>query len=522
MSREAEAGVLFPRKGTSRSTSSFGRNCVGASLEPLCAEGAENARSCRRWRWNYEKHFVNMVKLSCASSEAAYKCAEAGLAYVHDNFEFARDGKIMTLAKGMNCTNVGYYTATVRGSCEPSFSMPYKGNDLKGNEVEAQIDVWVTSGIIEPDAGASVKSFLRSTSKERQGIFRDHYFCILGAASAMGPFECLMKLGATVIAVDIDRPAIWARLVKIARNSAGTLIFPISKAQANINGDEELFACSGSNLITHTPEIANWLTNSFQDRRLLIGAYAYMTKGKFVRVSVAVDAIIKKIIKKSSGKNPPALSYLCTVANVHCVSKEAALISMRNYETRALWKSVFGYLGKGYVRRAMCDPFTNSEGNNITFANHLSSLLGPNYALAKRIQIWRALLARRMGCIVSCNIAPSSDTMATISNRSIALAYKGFHFFGVEVFEQSTTRALMTAVLLNDLMDKRSPANPWVELSHPLELQARIACHGGAHRMGEGLGTIGLAAAMIYILTHPLALICYAFLVAIVFEAYIL
>merc|ERR1719193_1622937 len=102
-----------------------------------------------------------------------------------------------------------------------------------------------------------------------------------------------MKLGATVIAVDIDRPAIWERLVTIARNSAGTLIFPISKAQADIKCDEELFACSGSNLITQTPEIANWLTNSFKDRRFLIGAYAYLRKEGFVRVSVAVDAIIK-------------------------------------------------------------------------------------------------------------------------------------------------------------------------------------------------------------------------------------
>ena len=39
-------------------------------------------------------------------------------------------------------------------------------------------------------------------------------FVLLGAGSAMGPFEVLMSLGANVVAIDLDRPFIWKRLIE--------------------------------------------------------------------------------------------------------------------------------------------------------------------------------------------------------------------------------------------------------------------------------------------------------------------
>jgi hypothetical protein len=37
------------------------------------------------------------------------------------------------------------------------------------------------------------------------------YFVLLGATSAMGPFNLLTQLGAHIIAVDLDRAPIWKR-----------------------------------------------------------------------------------------------------------------------------------------------------------------------------------------------------------------------------------------------------------------------------------------------------------------------
>jgi hypothetical protein len=58
---------------------------------------------------------------------------------------------------------------------------------------------------------------------------RGKHFVLLGALSAMGPLRVLLSLGASVIAVDINRPAVWEKLVDIAKNSCGKLIIPVNK-----------------------------------------------------------------------------------------------------------------------------------------------------------------------------------------------------------------------------------------------------------------------------------------------------
>jgi hypothetical protein len=81
---------------------------------------------------------------------------------------------------------------------------------------------------------------------------------------------------------------------------------------------------------------------------------------------------------------------------------------------------------------------------------------GPSYALAKRIQHWRAIVAReRHNCAVSSNVAPSTATASVTSNRLFAMAYGGMHWFRpFEVFQQETSNAVMGALLLRDINDK--------------------------------------------------------------------
>jgi hypothetical protein len=50
----------------------------------------------------------------------------------------------------------------------------------------------------------------------------------------MGPFLVLMAMGANIIAVDLDREGIWKRLITVARNSPGTITFPLKKPQSGI------------------------------------------------------------------------------------------------------------------------------------------------------------------------------------------------------------------------------------------------------------------------------------------------
>jgi hypothetical protein len=61
------------------------------------------------------------------------------------------------------------------------------------------------------------------------------YFVLLGATSAMGPLKCLLALGANIIAVDIDRPGVWKKLIEEeVRPSFGSIYFPMKKEQVSL------------------------------------------------------------------------------------------------------------------------------------------------------------------------------------------------------------------------------------------------------------------------------------------------
>jgi hypothetical protein len=119
------------------------------------------------------------------------------------------------------------------------------------------------------------------------------------------------------------------------------------------------------------------------------------------------------------------------------------------------------------------------QGREYALADSLVVQQGPNYALAKRVQQWRAVEARARGHRVSLNIAPATTTASVTANPILAAAYAGAHRFGIEVFEPETTRALMAALWVHDLRCDASAANPQTPLAHPWELFADNACHGG-------------------------------------------
>jgi hypothetical protein len=119
---------------------------------------------------------------------------------------------------------------------------------------------------------------------------------------------------------------------------------------------------------------------------------------------------------------------------------------------------------------------------------------GPNYALAKRLQRWRATVAREAGATVSMNVAPPTRTRSVLKNRALAAAYAGAHRFGVEVFEPATANTLMAALLVADLNTDGGPRHeqPWQD-------EAYAAVHGGLWRAPyQPRSALGLAAVLGY------------------------
>ncbi|MCA1711907.1 MAG: hypothetical protein LC789_09885 [Actinobacteria bacterium] len=124
----------------------------------------------------------------------------------------------------------------------------------------------------------------------------------------------------------------------------------------------------------------------------------------------------------------------------------------------------------------------SAEGVRFGIADSLVPQQGPNYALAKRLQQWRATLAREQGVLTSANVAPPTRTRSVLKNRALAAAYAGARRFGVEVFEPSTSNTLMAAMLVHDLRNDKGVAQPTTALRHPYELFSAGANHGGLWR----------------------------------------
>ena len=140
-------------------------------------------------------------------------------------------------------------------------------------------------------------------------------------------------------------------------------------------------------------------------------------------------------------------------------------------------------LRRGYVKGS--DPGVNDS---------LVPQQGPNYALAKRLQRWRATVAREEGVTVSLNVAPPTRTRSVVKNRALAAAYAGAHRFGVEVFEPATSNVLMAALLVHDLHTGGGPRHtlPWQD-------EAYAAVHGGLWRTAYApRSALGLAALLGY------------------------
>ncbi len=288
---------------------------------------------------------------------------------------------------------------------------------------------------------------------------------MLGAGAEMGPLTALLRWGADVVAVDLPRPAIWQRLVEVANRYGGRLHVPVDPGGYRPDRGEGM----GADLLTDLPRITGWL--AAMDRPLVLGNYVYADGGLHVRVATAVDALTERVLAE---RNDVALAFLATPTDVFAVPAEAVAEAERRYAAggatrlvRAPLRAVSGdrLFARNYPPGA--DPGINDS---------LVVQQGPNYALAKRLQRWRATRARAEGVTVSLRVAPATRTRSVVKNRLLAAAFAGARRFGIEVFEPATSNTLMAALLVHDLCSGRSPAaEAWKE-------EAFAAAHGGLWR----------------------------------------
>ena len=363
--RPPPKGLVFPtdKKG-GKSTSEAGKAALAAAVGAVDKAAAEKILKTKNWRFGYTKHFLTMVELQTKSPSAALKIAKAGLDHMHENFQFIEeDGSSISFKKAMTQKNKAQFeTGVIKGTAKkpsPELKVPYKNKTLSGDSLVAQVNKWVSYGTIEQSAGDAI---LKCISNPKWLDLSDKYFVMLGAGSAMGPFKVLMSLGANIIAIDLDRPGIWKNLINYARDSPGSITFPMKKTQASCKDDDTLFTNCGCNLFTETPLIKDWLLPLYPKKDLVVGSYAYLDGALHVQVSLAMDAICKAL----SEERKATLAYLCTPTDAHLCSKDASAASLKEYNRFTLGKlfEVFWQVvSRGaFLKKNARKPMTSDDG----------------------------------------------------------------------------------------------------------------------------------------------------------------
>ena len=405
-----------------------------------------------------------------------------------------------------------FHTHTIHGKkpkrpeTQGKVRVPYKNYEtgkevmLEGLELIKQIDAWVEYGTIEQDCGDAIKQVVQNP---QWCDLSGQYFVLLGATSAMGPFNLLRDLGAHIIAVDLDRPQIWKRIIESVEDSTASVTFAMKEPFKDQKGDD-LYKLCGANIMNDTPDICMWLKDALPKvcagKPVTVGGYAYLDGELHVRVNLACDAIMNSVITHYGAKNT-RLANLCTPTDAYLIPKAANEAAAKFYKNAPLWLKVLQPLAQagGKLLPNAKKPIKGDDGADIYYMDGLVVAQGPNYGWAKRLQQWRAVVARNQGCTVSINIAPATATQSVVHNKSFAAAYGGMRTFKpMEIFYQEVSLAVMGALLIYDITSPKSMANPANKLSNPMALMSHNAFHGGAMRCLYMYTTVGEMAVLIF------------------------
>jgi hypothetical protein len=474
-----QAGVAFPVAADGRrSTSALGRAVVADALRRVDPGGASSASREANWRAGYLTHFRTLIEAGLDSRQAAVSVARDGLASLHGRLRVVRPGEPETGLGALLSASARHELTAVHvaggGAAERELAVPYRGERLSGSALLRQLDAWVATGVIESSCADAVRAV--AASPEWLAL-PGRTVVVLGAGAEVGPLPVLLNWGARVIGIDLPRPAIWDRVLETARRSGGTLLVPVADAKPGRDGVDSgadlgpLAQRAGFDLADDIPAVADWLAGV--DGPLVLGNYVYADGADNVRVASAVDALT---VRLQAERPDLALAFLATPTDVFAVPPDAVAQSARAYAARSPARK----LGRGLLQslsgRRLLRP-AYPAGSDPGICDSLVAQQGPNYALAKRLQRWRATVARDAGAAVSMNVAPPTRTRSVTRNRVLAAAYAGAGRFGVEVFEPATTKALMAALLVHDLHAGKPAAG------HPWQDEAHAAAHGGLWRM---------------------------------------
>ena len=459
---EVVSGVQFPKTSErgDRSTTVTGK----AAWRGLAAElgAADVARAIDwegNWRANYGRHVVAVAEaLAAAPVDAAAEACDKTLADLSDAFEFVRDG----------ATTTGLRAALARYD-EPkleTFIVQGRGKAgdvavgaLRGAALDAKFDDMAAAGELSPDAAATLKKLPKDLA------LHGRCFVVFGASSEVGPCRRLLERGATVLAVARKNVKKWAALIAYARTTAGTLYVPVALGSGP-RGDLDAAVNAGCDVLRDLPEVKTWLAEACF-APLVVGCYTYLDGDRHVRVVAACDAIAQALVAETRAGRDMAYAYLGSPGTAHLRPAEAAARADAALAALPAWQRLL--VAAGALRVATGTTFDG-----------LLNLQGPNYALAKTMQMWRAAAAKHDHHVVSCPMAPAVRTRSMLKSPAVAAALKGGPRFGATSYSPEFASAVMALLLMAHVTDPdNAHASPHAALGGVLDTFARDGFTGG-------------------------------------------
>jgi hypothetical protein len=484
-STELEGIQFVAGSDAQRSTTRANKAICRAALEHVAPQAAQAVHDEPDWRKQYPRHIRALTAAGITQPDHALTIAASGLAAAWEQVEFLRGGSAVALAAALDQPlPAALSSVELRGEGPQTitpWSLPYRGKQLRGAELHDQLARWEQAGIIEPSHAQALR---RVVEHPEWFDLSDRTLVLLGAAAEAGPLETLAGWRTNIVAVDLPEPTVWERIIKVIERGNARLIAPVRRPVPAGTPPAQWIGQAGANLLSETPEIADWLLSL--DTPLDIASIAYLDGEKHLRVSLAMDAIVSHV---STTRTDTSLMYMATPVDIFAADEETALAAMRRHAEqgplqRLAAAAVRGLSGGRMLRSHVADLEASSAGRRYGIVDGIVIEQGPNYALAKRLQQWRAVTARANGQRVAINVTPSTMTRSVIKNPALKAGYNGADIFGIEIFEPETTSALMAALWVHDLRCNECAANPTTALAHPLDLLIEGANHGGLWRTG--------------------------------------
>eukprot|EP00035_Acanthoeca_spectabilis_P038059 m.49751 g.49751 ORF g.49751 m.49751 type:complete len:541 (+) comp8979_c0_seq1:2527-4149(+) len=496
-SASADFGVVWPTDSSGKvSTTETGKRVW------MAAAGAENPLATaiaeeKKWRWRYPDHLVSLAEQACQTPKSALDIATRGLQALHDEFEYVHpNGTRVKLREVENGPQAGVpplYTTILEGRMSPKDGpdMLYDQRRIREERLVAKLKQWVDYGVAEEMVYRAIASMNKLGHEDFEALTEKFVFVLLGATSEMGPVSTLLNMGFTVVCVARNGRKLNA-LMRRMDKLAGELVVPLNKPQRECQDNDELFEAAGADILTQTPELIDWISGLFPDSTMVVDSLAYLDGEAGVRVCVAMDAIAAGVLKRRK-EGTTALAYLLSPATAYPTDAESYEKRVQRYENRG-WSASLLWLSPNHREPVEC----TTDGGILIRMPVLNGFIteqGPNYALAKTLQQWRAIVERSRGVRVSANFAPGCRTESVMHSKTVAAAIEGSSYFDPNMaFNPETASSVLTWLMMYDLTNPTSPSNPDVDLEHPFCLFWHAAFHGGGWNCAYSAQSLGMPA----------------------------